>query len=298
MTDKRFDFPEYIVRVTGGKGSENFLVFGNEKAALIDAGIAYSSDKLIANIKEALNARGMQDLDYIFLSHSHYDHVGGVPALVSEFPGVKVVAAEKTKKVFGSNGALSTIKRLSEDAARIYGVDGISFDTDLLRVDIIAKDGDDIDLGGRSLRIMETKGHTDCSQTFIILPERIMFTSESTGVFRGEKVSSEIVKSYRDAVDSAKRCIAYKPSRIIVPHYGLVPEGETLQFFVGFLIDAELQRKMILGAFDKYHDVDKTREAFIDEYWKPEYEEHQPREAFLENARYLTYNILKEEGLI
>lgn len=52
------------------------LVFGSEKTALMDCGMAYCGDKFVSNIKKALAEKGRKSVDYIFLSHSPYDHVG------------------------------------------------------------------------------------------------------------------------------------------------------------------------------------------------------------------------------
>jgi len=76
---------DYIKDVTGGKGGSAYLVLGKDKTALIDCGMAYCAPDLIKNIKKFL-ADGMR-LDYVFLSHSHYDHIGAIPYLREIWPG-------------------------------------------------------------------------------------------------------------------------------------------------------------------------------------------------------------------
>ena len=71
----RFAYPDDIVRVTAGFGGEALLVFGSEKTALYDCGMAYCHDQLLKNISAALQARGRERLDYVLLSHTHYDHL-------------------------------------------------------------------------------------------------------------------------------------------------------------------------------------------------------------------------------
>jgi flavorubredoxin len=61
-----------IMEVTGGMGGNAFLVRGAEKTVLIDCGMAYCASNLIRNIKQALN---QLTLDYILISHSHYDPI-------------------------------------------------------------------------------------------------------------------------------------------------------------------------------------------------------------------------------
>ena len=301
MLDKRYDFPENIVRVTAGKGSsESYLIFAGEKTVLMEAGLAYCHDGLVKNIHKALDERGRKTLDYITLSHSHYDHIGALPYIISEWPDIKVIAAEKAKRVFESQGAKKTITRLTDEAAKNYGHEPEFYDVEKLRVDIVVHDGDVIDLGkGEKLKVMETRGHTDCSLTFILEPERIMFSSESTGVIRKEGViTSAILKSYKQAVESAKKCMAYKPDVLITPHYGVMSDDEKLSFFIWFLIAAEREKDYILDSYDKTGSVEKTVDLYEERYWSEDWLSGQPKAAFMENANATVRNILKEFGRI
>lgn len=301
MSEKRFEFPENIERVTAGKGnSESLLIFAKDKTVLMEAGMAYCHAGLIDNIRKALSERDRKTLDYITLSHSHYDHVGALPYILKEWPDIKVVAAEKTKKVFASQGAKKTITRLLGEAAKNYGRTPEDYDADMLRVDMVVKDGDFLDLGGgEKLRVMETKGHTDCSLTFVLEPERIMFSSESTGVIRQEGViTSAILKSYKQAVESAKKCMAYKPDILITPHYGVMSEDEKLSFFIWFLIAAEREKDYILESYDKTGSVEGTVDLYEERYWSEDWLSGQPKAAFMENANATVRNILKEFGRI
>ena len=301
MTDSRYDFPDKIVRVTAGKGSaESYLVFAAEKTVLMECGMAYCHRGLTDNIHKALKEKGRSGLDYIALSHSHYDHVGALPYVLDEWPDAKVIAAEKARKVFQSEGAKKTITRLLSEAARNYGAEQEPYDADKLKVDIVVGDNDVIDLGaGEKLMVLETKGHTDCSLTYVLEPDRIMFSSESTGVIRAEGViTSAILKSYKQAVESAKKCMAYKPDKLITPHYGMMTESEKLSFFIWFLIAAEREKDYILDSFDRSGSVEGAVDLYEKRYWSEDWLEGQPKAAFMENANATVRNVLKEFGRI
>lgn len=299
--EDRFNFPENIVRVTAGKGScESMLVFSKENTVLMETGMAYAHKELTANIEKALKERGRDRIDYITISHSHYDHIGGLPYILDKWPKAKVIASAKTKKVFQSEGARSTMKKLAEAAAVNFSAEPEPFRAEDLRVDIVAGDNYIIDLGaGEKLRVLETKGHTSCSLTYIFEPQKIMFSSESTGVMRKEGVlTSEIITSYNDAVEAAEKCMAYRPKVLITPHYGVMPENENLSFFIWFLIAAAKERDFVLAAYDETGSCEKTLEKFAEHYWNEEWTHGQPIEAFMENAKYTVRNLLKESGRI
>ena len=77
---------DYIVCVCGDASRAAYLIKG-EKNVLFDAGMAYSADIMIENIKREL---GDKPLDAVLLSHSHYDHISGVPFLRKEWPDLMV----------------------------------------------------------------------------------------------------------------------------------------------------------------------------------------------------------------
>jgi len=130
----------YIVDVAGGKGGDAYLICGKEKTALIDCGMSFCALNLIDNIKEVL---GKKPLDYILISHSHYDHIGAIPYLKKEWSDSIVLGAEHAKRVLQSPNALNTIRKLSNQAASYYSITNyLEYDDQLMKVDDVVRDGD------------------------------------------------------------------------------------------------------------------------------------------------------------
>jgi metallo-beta-lactamase class B len=101
-------------------------------------------DKLIDNIKKVgVNPR---DIKYIVINHGHIDHFGGA-ARMQELTGAHVVA-------------------IAEDWTMIEAADGKTNNRDpehpnrVPKIDIVAHEGDHIDLGDQHLIIHTAPGHT------------------------------------------------------------------------------------------------------------------------------------------
>lgn len=290
----RLDYPENIVRVTAGSGGESLLVFGRDKTALYDTGMAYCHEKLIDNISKALEKKGRSGLDYVLMSHTHYDHIGALPYVLQKWPDVIVVGAAKAEKVFASRGARRTMKRLGEAARDSFGDSREPVLVDGFRLDMAVKDGDTVDLGGSHFVVLETKGHTDCSLTYVLEPQSIMFACESTGVLHSPgDVHTSILKSYSDTLRSAEKCRAYGARRVICPHYGLIPEGRNEYFFQVYARAAESEKDFILQCRDKGQTRQEIFGSYCNKYWEKDRSKKQPREAFEENAWYIIDHILE-----
>lgn len=288
----RFGFPEGIQRVTAGHGGEAILICGSEKTALLDCGMAYCGAELVKNLKKALQGA---TLDYILLSHSHYDHIGALPYVRNAYPGAVTLGADHAQKILSRPGARKLMKELGETARETYAPGSLEeIPVEDLSVDSVIQDGNVISLGDRKFSVLETKGHTDCSLSFLLNPDGILFTSESTGILeRLDYVHTPILKSYEDAAESLEKCKRCKARRIVLPHFGLIPEGFNETYWN--LYERELEDKMAyLGDL-----VEKglTEEAIFTEYaakyWDAGKAQEQPYEAFMINSRHIVKVLLE-----
>ncbi|MDK2811125.1 MAG: hypothetical protein PWR27_1834 [Petroclostridium sp.] len=116
---------DIIMKTEYGTSYNAYLVKG-EKAALIEAVHTQFFDEYIDNIKSIIN---INEIDYIILNHTEPDHSGALKYLLRENPKIKVVTSMAGNKYIGA-------------------IVNQEFDFQ------VVKDGDAIDLGGKTLKFI------------------------------------------------------------------------------------------------------------------------------------------------
>ena len=126
-------------------------------------------------------------VEFVALSHSHYDHIGALPYIRKKYPDVTVCGSGHCAKILERPGARTLMKELGETARNQYDPDS-SFEiiVDGLFADRVLKDGESVSLGDETVTAFETPGHTNCSMSFLLMPLNLLFTSESTGILEGK----------------------------------------------------------------------------------------------------------------
>lgn len=275
----KFKFPKGAINMTTGRGGASILFIGSQKTALADCGNAYCGEELVAKLKKELKER---PLDYLLLSHTHYDHVGALPSLRKEWPDLKVVSNAHGKGVFERPGALKAIKARGEDALKLFGdANSTPVTTEGMWVDIVVADGDVIDLGDKKVNVLETPGHTRDSITYCIEPLGIMLASESVGILeRKGMCHPAILQSYEDAIASIEKCRNYKPKRVIISHYGIVPASYNEKMWDMLQREAKAERAVITEAWRDGKTEEEILDMMIDRYFYEGRRMEQPIEAF------------------
>lgn len=99
----------------------------------------------------------------ILLTHGHFDHCTGVAGLLEKWPDLPVYIHEAD--VTDSSGSELTFRRLGEKNQRYY------------------HEGDTLTVGGLTLRVMETPGHSRGSVCLLVEGQGVIFSGDT--LFRG-----------------------------------------------------------------------------------------------------------------
>lgn len=217
-----------ITDVRAHLGDSAFLLDNGNTAVLYDSGFAFTGYAVAENIKAIL---GDRKLDYIFLTHSHYDHVLGSVYALEYWNDAKVVAGEYAARIFQKDSAKAVMRDLDRKFAKKCGVGEYTDLIDNLRVDISVNDGDVINAGDMVFKAIALPGHTKCSFGFYLAENKLLLGSETLGVYNGEGgVVPSYLVGYNTALASIEKASALDIEKILMPHYGLLDKEQTAKY--------------------------------------------------------------------
>jgi len=272
------------VNCIGHEASEGQLLIGGTHTALFDCGMMFCAAKTIENVKKALAGR---HLDYIFATHTHYDHIGALPFFRAAWPGLRLVASEAGAAVLLKDTPRRIYRELSAMAARDQGVAlDLSYNDDVFHADTTVKEGDRISLGGLTVEVLETPGHTrDCLSYFI--PESaLLLLSETPGVLVPDgSLCPTYLTGYADTIASIEKCRRVSFADLALPHRGIVGREAAEGFFDRALVMNAGCHAYILGMKDSGLAENKMLAPFFRKYGAVVSFGLQPKKAFMINAR-------------
>ncbi len=128
VNDRKIDLFEGMYDVPNGMAYNSYVVCG-EKSAVMDTVDGRFVDEWLGNVGSAL---GGKEADYLVVQHMEPDHSAGIKAFAEKYPNAKIVGNVKTFAMLGEY------------------FEGL----DLEGRKVVVKEGDGLDLGGRTLRFV------------------------------------------------------------------------------------------------------------------------------------------------
>ncbi len=157
------------------EGYGSVYIYDTDEPAIIDTGIGTNREYLF----EALEELDIDSLSYILPTHVHLDHAGGAGFLAERFPEADVLTHERgvrhlvdpDRLIAGTKAAVGVMWKyyVEPTPIREAQISGLT-------------DGDEIDLGNRTLTAHEAPGHAP-HQLVFESDTGVVFTADATGLY-------------------------------------------------------------------------------------------------------------------
>ncbi|MBN2398605.1 MAG: MBL fold metallo-hydrolase [Deltaproteobacteria bacterium] len=232
---------------------------------LFDAGVAAMGPHYLKEIETILGSAGA--LKYLLLTHSHYDHCGAVPFLKGKIPGLRIGADAHAAEVLQRPNAVKLIRALNENFVKVFG-DAIGekeIPFDPVEVDLILKDGDELDLGGGwTVRVIETPGHTNDSLAYYIPKIKALIPGEAVGVFHNGAAHPEFSSGYNDYRASLEKLAALDVEILPLAHRHILTGEDARKYLKDSLAATVSFKRRIEDYLDRFNgDREKVAEKIL-----------------------------------
>lgn len=216
-----------LIPLPYGTSYNAYLVIGKEKVALIDTVNPGFEEKLLAKISTVV---APERLDYLIMNHAEPDHAGSIPQVMAVATNAKLVATKKGTEMAQAFYRVPEPRRL------------------------VVKEGDVIELGGKTLRFIEAPWlHWPETMFTLAVEDRVLFPCD----FFGSHLASD--KLFDDEagdilLPEAKRYYA----EIMMPFTRMVAAGLDkvasldIQMIAPSHGPVHRNPKRIIGAYEKW----------------------------------------------
>ena len=179
------------------------------------------------------------------------------------------------------------IREMSIIAAQENGGEiDTEYSNDVFRADIIVEEGDSIDLGRLTVKVIETPGHTRDSLSFLIPELEILVLNETLGVLLPDgSIHPCYLTSFTDTINAIKKCSQISHKYLSLPHQGIVSNEMADGFFDKAMAANMACWDFIIDMKEKNLDEEKMLNSFFQKYGSDVLFSYQPKEAFMANSR-------------
>jgi glyoxylase-like metal-dependent hydrolase (beta-lactamase superfamily II) len=195
-----------------------YLVKG-ENSIIVDPGPTVSIPSCVMAL-EGLDVEH-NSLSHLAPTHIHLDHASGSWKLMGDYSSAMLYVHPRGLRHMVDPGKLEAAARgLFGDAVEAYGeIRGVPPE----RV-VESKDGEELDLGGVTVQVLWTPGHSSHHQSYFVPEDGVLIVGDAGGFYdpRTGVIMPTTPPPFSPpkAVESLNRLIALEPHRICYGHFG------------------------------------------------------------------------------
>jgi glyoxylase-like metal-dependent hydrolase (beta-lactamase superfamily II) len=201
--------------LTSPEDAAVYLIRFAGRAALVDAGCGNQTEKILANLEKFRVP--LDSIEYLLLTHCHFDHTGGAKAL-QDASGCKIVAHELDAVFLEEGNAEVT-------AASWYGQGLEPFAVDRK----LTAEREAIELGGKEIEAIHVPGHSPGSVVYLTESEgsRVLFAQDVHGPLHPSLLSDRVAY-----LRSLELLLSLQADILCEGHFGVYRGKEVVSKFI------------------------------------------------------------------
>ena len=254
-----------------------YLVRGARASALFEAGISATAPLVLAQLDDLGLDR--EEVRYLILSHAHSDHACGQAGLMACLPRATLLMTEGSRNIL-AKPAVAEHFAMEDDYASAQvrqreGLDALGPSPSCLPLlpepveEVTA--GQELDLGGVSLRFLPADGHAPYGLLGLIPQEKVVLASDSVGygTARGPEYPMYFV-SYVTYQETMAGLARLEPEALGLGHQLCLSGGEVGPYLDRAARRLEADRREIRRQHARGLDPEVLAQRLCDKYYHDE----------------------------
>jgi glyoxylase-like metal-dependent hydrolase (beta-lactamase superfamily II) len=253
----------------GREESGVYLLEGEDEAMVLSGGMSY----IVPEILQQLDEFGIDEekISKILILHSHFDHVGIIPFFKRRLPQMEVYASARAWEILRMEKAIATINEFSRNVAKRMELEEAYFIYDLeWRDDVTGRtvhEGDQIDLGGFKVSILEIPGHSSCCIAAYVPQWKALFPTDGGGIPFDKTIVTSGNSDYTKFQKSLERLKDLEVEIYCADHYGYVTGEEARTFIPRTIEMAKQNRALMEEVYRSVRDIDLAAKKLVSSFY-------------------------------
>jgi glyoxylase-like metal-dependent hydrolase (beta-lactamase superfamily II) len=208
-----------------------YLIKGSDACALVETGISATADIVLEQLSSM-----RAEPDFLIVTHPHSDHVTGLDSLKYAFPRATVMAGNGAESFLNHPKAVEAMITEDRHMAEFMASHGLLTHRPVIKSPpslsgcTVMNDGNELDLGGFTIRFLEAKGHSPGNILVHIPGIKTLLVSDSLdNRYPGQGFFPTFFTGYTDYLATIDHLAALDPMILGLAHNGLFSRSEDIQ---------------------------------------------------------------------